>query len=446
MGETATEEARGRRKPRIRLSYWREYVRVQADFLAHQLETAISRLSPEQVSSVEPVRNGVVMNLRKVLDIANRGITSRFPLRSRLKDAWSGASVEGAFLRLHAAEVLLMELLPEDEVKVRVGSTLVSLRASLGEDDVRLRMVDQLLEAGTDPPPRDEGHPWDAGVPTDTAGGRGRGRAGRWRSAASAGSSRPDTEGATSPADPAARRAARRAAYRLAMQAAYALFDEQQTRIRSFRNAVIMAVLMLALMVGALVAVGAWSPSTIPLCFSPGATATAQPSGQPQVSQGQQQAAVCPTGEASPNSGDVMLVAFLGLLGGGLSAALAVRQLLDTPTRHSTPIAPHTVPIALAVLKLPAGALTGVLGLMLVGGGFVPGLTALDTQEQILGYAFLLGFAQQLVTGVIDRRAREILGEPSGRDRDRELRPPTIPPPFAQTPTVTGGPGRSATP
>ena len=54
------------------------------------------------------------------------------------------------------------------------------------------------------------------------------------------------------------------------------------------------------------------------------------------------------------------------------------------------------------LFKLPAGALTALGGLILVGGEIVPGLSALDTQGQILAYALLFGAAQQVLTRYID--------------------------------------------
>lgn len=48
--------------------------------------------------------------------------------------------------------------------------------------------------------------------------------------------------------------------------------------------------------------------------------------------------------------------------------------------------------------KVPAGALTAVAGILLLGGEFVPGLSELDSQRQILAYALVLGYAQQPAT------------------------------------------------
>jgi hypothetical protein len=118
---------------------------------------------------------------------------------------------------------------------------------------------------------------------------------------------------------------------------------------------------------------------------------------------------VCPAGLGGPFPLDIALVAFLGMLGGALSAAVAIRHL-----RGSTP--PYGLSVALSLLKLPAGALTAVAGLLLVHGRFIPGLSDLDTSGQILAYAVALGFAQQVATQFVDRRAREVLSRTPGRE------------------------------
>ena len=65
--------------------------------------------------------------------------------------------------------------------------------------------------------------------------------------------------------------------------------------------------------------------------------------------------------------------------------------------------------MALATLKLPTGALTAVLGLMLMRGQFVPGLSALDFAAQIIAWAIIFGYAQQLFTRLVDQRAQTVL-------------------------------------
>ena len=103
----------------------------------------------------------------------------------------------------------------------------------------------------------------------------------------------------------------------------------------------------------------------------------------------------------------------MGLLGGSLAAAISIRKARGTST-------PYDIPVVLATLKVPTGALTAVVGLIAIRGNFVPGLSALDSQEQILAYALVLGYAQQLATGFLDRKAQTL-------EKDRAPEPPAKP-------------------
>jgi hypothetical protein len=79
------------------------------------------------------------------------------------------------------------------------------------------------------------------------------------------------------------------------------------------------------------------------------------------------------------------------------------------------------VSVTLALFKLPTGAVTAVVGLLLMRADFVPGLSALDTSAQILGWAVIFGIAQQLVTRFADSKAAGLLesvqGQGAGGDR-----------------------------
>jgi hypothetical protein len=68
-----------------------------------------------------------------------------------------------------------------------------------------------------------------------------------------------------------------------------------------------------------------------------------------------------------------------------------------------------------------------LVGILFVRGGFVPGLSQLDSQPQILAYAFLFGSAQQLVTRLIDRQAQDILTKvPSKEPTTTKPEPPPV--------------------
>jgi hypothetical protein len=92
--------------------------------------------------------------------------------------------------------------------------------------------------------------------------------------------------------------------------------------------------------------------------------------------------------------------------------------------------------LAGSLLKLPSGALLALVGLLFVRGGFVPDLSQLDSQPQVLAYAFLFGSAQQLVTRLIDRQAQDILTKVPSKEpaTTKPEPPPTEQPPPGRRP------------
>lgn len=130
---------------------------------------------------------------------------------------------------------------------------------------------------------------------------------------------------------------------------------------------------------------------------------------------------MCPTeSESSPTGTDVddqiaavvatwdyIVIEIVGIVAAGISAASALRRINGTAT-------PYPVPVALALLKLPMGALTAVLGLVLMRGGFVPGLSNLDSSAQIIAWAIVFGYSQQLFTHFVDRQGEVLLSNVRG--------------------------------
>jgi hypothetical protein len=156
-------------------------------------------------------------------------------------------------------------------------------------------------------------------------------------------------------------------------------------RVRSFRNLIIVATFVLALAAGGLALVGAVKPSLLPICFQPG-------TGQ-----------VCATG-TTPQSADIAVVQLVGMLGAAVAAVTALRRERGTAM-------PFFVPVVLGLLKLPMGALSAVLGLLLIHGQIVPGLGALDSTGQIIAWAILLGAGQQIFMRLIDQQGGHVLDD-----------------------------------
>lgn len=186
----------------------------------------------------------------------------------------------------------------------------------------------------------------------------------------------------------------RRARLRRLVGDSYEQLDLEHAQVRSFRNILLSAAAFLTLIVAGTLAFVSTEPQLMPLCFDG-------------------EVPSCPTSQgtgAGPRGADILIVAVLGALGGALAATLSIRNLKGTST-------PYDVPVALAALKVPMGALTAVLGLVAIQGDFVPGFSELDSQGQILAYALVFGFAQQALSRLLDKQAQTLLeGLPGGTD------------------------------
>jgi hypothetical protein len=186
-----------------------------------------------------------------------------------------------------------------------------------------------------------------------------------------------------------------RAFLRRLVEDGYEASDQQYTRLRNFRNIVYLSCLAVLIVLGATLLVVTREPDLLPLCFT---------GSDPETF-------VCPSGEGAvgPSASDIWIVALMGLVGGALSAVVNIRSLRGTST-------PYDAPVALALLKMPLGALTAVVGLVLVRGQFIPGLSDLDSQGQILAYAVLFGVAQHVLTRLVDQKAQALLNGLPAKD------------------------------
>ncbi|MDG4821376.1 hypothetical protein O7635_05845 [Asanoa sp. WMMD1127] len=201
----------------------------------------------------------------------------------------------------------------------------------------------------------------------------------------------------------------------------------EMVRVRTFRNVVVVSTAVMAVLVVAIAVIGFRKPEMIPICFAP------EDGGQAMV--------VCPTAQSAPfpatalaspapevtideatldtvRGWDLLLVLLIGLVAASVAAAAAVRGIRGSSERFG-------VPVALAVLKLPTGALTAFLGLLLLRGQFIPGLSALDSSAQILAWALVFGYAQQLFTRLVDQQGHAVLDSVRGASASQ----PTATPP-----------------
>lgn len=301
--------------------------------------------------------------------------------RSRWR-SMTGASLQRTASNLDAAEATLLRLAPSAYLEGQLPALLTQVRRYLSVQDAR-RVQLEMLVARRQAERRGQDVPAPQGPDGRTASVR----------------VRPFTDEERG-VIVAAVRAASSEEVRVLMQA------------QSFRNTLAATAMTLILLAAAAAVLSIASPATVPLCFAP--------------QSGDRVTVVCPTAQrAVPSVGatttgatppeavdrtirrtagrwDLLTVEALGLVAAAISAAVALRKVPGSST-------PLGIPIALAILKLPLGALTAVLGILLMRGQFVPGLSALDSSAQILAWAVVFGYAQQTFTRFIDRQANTVL-------------------------------------
>lgn len=205
---------------------------------------------------------------------------------------------------------------------------------------------------------------------------------------------------------------------RSAVVAAYHAANSQRRRevlrLRSFRNVLLFAAFGLVVVAIGLGILGSLRPHLIPLCFSPGKQVVCPTHSRTFAVEGFNQTDKAISKTAS--GWDIWIVEIIGLVAAGLASTFALRGIRGTST-------PYSLPVALAVLKLSTGALTAVLGILLMRGAFIPGLSALDTSAQIIAWAIVFGYAQQIFTRMVDQQAQSVLADVGGRGAAGDRQP-----------------------
>jgi hypothetical protein len=206
-----------------------------------------------------------------------------------------------------------------------------------------------------------------------------------------------------------------------AAQAANLRRRQKALRLRNLRAVLLLPIVLLTSSALILALYGAWSPESIPLCFLPDNATVVCPTAQNPLpapaappDQGSTEASSIDINDVTMETvspSDIAFIEMIGLIAASVSAAMSLRGL-----RSNAPA--YDVPVLLAVLKLPTGALSAVLGLLLIRAGFIPGLTALDSSAQIIAWAVILGYSQQAFTRLIDRSAQAVLEDTLETPRD----------------------------
>ena len=375
---------------RVRLAAWQQQILAKANFIEYERD----RLLPRGLRNDDPIYAATDVPLKAARQAAGvqgngepiqRGSRIGRPV-NWLVNGWTGGPTKGAFVHLHLAQVGLVDLYTEDEIKAHSPGVLARMQHCLAPTDRRRHEAEALFGTGASGASTGTTSPQQntavERAPIETR------RTGSdvqlliRRAVSSDG----DGNGA------ATELCRRRAAFREAMKISYEAADEQHARVRSLRNTLIIAAALLTALV-------AWCASLVSAFLMRSRCASSRLRVRLQMG-------------VVPQPGDIPIVALMGILGGAMSATFAIQRLRTTPAPIS-----KDLKVSLAFLKLPAGALTAIGGLILIHGQFIPGLTDLDSQGQILAYAIVLGVAQQLVTRFIDQKAEDVLAAVPSKGR-----------------------------
>jgi hypothetical protein len=323
--------------------------------------------------------------------------------------AVTGSAVERVISQLDAVEGELLRIAPSTYLRGEISSLLAHVQLHLQPNDPRRTGLEALAERLA----RDD----DRSDPAQASAQAKHPRP--WRALRRSGGAR----GATQQSPAAERTALSESDRQAVVSAVRAASSESRwkvSRLRSFRNVIAVASLMLTAAAVGMIVFAFRRPADLPVCFTPGnvvcttSTTPGPPATIPRVSPERQEVAQEQRADAImrrvASGWDAAVVEIVGLVAAAIAAAAALRNVRGTST-------PYSLPVALAVLKLPTGALTALLGLLLMRGGFVPGLSALDSSAQIIAWALVFGYSQQLLTRLVDNQAQTVLQGAGGNTK-----------------------------
>jgi hypothetical protein len=319
----------------------------------------------------------------------------------RIRSWWTGARIETVWAAVHEAEAWTTLVLSSDELRSGIPSLVASVKQRIGQDDPRLDSYTKALK-----------------------------RVG-------------DASAAVSAADREQLKSIQRDVRTIA--------DVAHSKVRAFRNRVLLvgACLVLAAIIPVLAARS--NPDLVPVCAAPdapqtpasastssstapSATTTTTAAAAPSATSAPQAPAAtpatataartsCPTNGKHATGADVGMIEFFGALGGLLTVVATILRL--SPSGAPYPLLP-----AQMLLKIGAGALAGLLGVMLMQSGLINGLGA-QHAGAVFVYAFIFGVAQDVVTRFADKKGAELLGASESKNEP--------------TPTATQAPSTSPT-
>lgn len=268
----------------------------------------------------------------------------RGPFR-RLRDRMTGGTLLSAYISLHAAEAAAVLLLSAPQLQARLPLIRERVTSYLPNDDSRRMAL--------------------AGVPDLTA---------PVNQSLTRGNGSPPVPPTLTPMLGEDQLIASEA-----LSGANRTEDRQQWEVKRFRSLLTLAFVALVLAIAAVGVLGSLRPAYLPLC----GTASTH---------------LCPNGRSAPGAIDIWLIMGVGMLGALLSGVIALSQSKPSGVHYS-------LSGVQGLNKVGLGALTAVLGIIVLRTLLSSHSTVLSGQPELLTAAAAFGYSQQLFTGLMDKKA-----------------------------------------
>ena len=329
--------------------------------------------------------------------------------RQRLWDLLTGDTLMSAYTNLHAAESARVLLLSKDQLAAILPSIRQRAAAFLPKGDPNRDALDtvpdptvpahQTMTTPVQAQAHGQASKPDAGASAGKQAG-GKKAGGKKAGGKNPGSNQNAGQGHNPPPDGTAASAppsgtnvltpmlgADQQVAAQVMNAACRAEDLQQLRVRHFRGVLYGTSFVLFVVVAVLWILGSVRSTYFPLCWP-------VPGSKPST-------LICPTGGHAASIGSVPIILGMGAIGALLAVALNLAGLKPAGARFS-------LTVAQGLLKIPFGAITAVLGIILLHTlTNAPGLLA--TQAGLLTAAVVFGYSQQLFTRLVDNQASVLL-------------------------------------
>ncbi|MDQ4092293.1 MAG: hypothetical protein M3143_02415 [Actinomycetota bacterium] len=330
-----------------------------------------------QLENVDDLKKSIEQHISAARDAAG--------YKKRFRVGGGSSLVQRAMGNLDAAEAQLLNFAPTEYILGQMPSLLHHVQRHLTADDPRRQELERIVQETTRGPWSQEAHDEQLAGKIDHERGR----------------------------------------IVTAVRGASSAALREQRRVASFRNVVVATTVVMTVLAVGLAIMGIFTPAAVPLCFEPekaGQTVVVCPTAQSAPQQtGQQSGPTAPDVDdvvaKTAQRTDLFVIELIGLIAAAVAAATSIRGIRGSSE-------PYGLPVALAALKLPTGAITAFLGLLFMRGQFIPGLSPLDTSAQILGWAIIFGYSQELFTRFIDQQGHAVLNTVRGADKGKKISRP----------------------